>query len=354
MAVYFVTGKLGGGKTLMSVGKIKEKLLKNLPVATNLELNLSALVGNKAKQCRVYRMPDKPDIQDFEAIGRGNESYDESKNGLIVLDECGTWFNSRQWADKTRQAVINWLLHARKLGWDIIFIVQDISIVDKQARLALAEHVVYCRRFDRLTVPFVGPLYSLFVGGKLPLPKVHLGIVRYGDSQTAMKVDSWLTLGFDLYQAYDTKQAFSDFYENRVYSVLPPFYTKGRYMVRMDVKNIMRMTKIYFKRYSRILAFALGAVGSYALAYLQYYQEPLTVVQEVNTVSLSETLSGYSISSYTNLPFSRPYYEISNNATGLTLDSKQLHEMGYGLQYGGACRLTVVDSLGASVDVTCY
>nr|WP_240297107.1 zonular occludens toxin domain-containing protein [Escherichia coli] len=60
--------------------------------------------------------------------------------------------------DKDRQPVIDWFLHARKLGWDIIFLIQDISIMDKQARLALAEHVVYCRRSDKLNIPLLAPL----------------------------------------------------------------------------------------------------------------------------------------------------------------------------------------------------
>ncbi|WP_430623398.1 zonular occludens toxin domain-containing protein [Escherichia coli] len=97
-------------------------------------------------------------------MGIGNTSYDESRNGLLVLDECGTWFNSRSWGDKDRQPVIDWFLHARKLGWDIIFLIQDISIMDKQARLALAEHVVYCRRSDKLNIPFVGSIMNLVSG----------------------------------------------------------------------------------------------------------------------------------------------------------------------------------------------
>src|SRR5690606_41824258 len=64
---------------------------------------------------------------------------------VVPLFPYTTLFRS----DKGRTAVIDWCLHARKLGWDIIFIVQNISIVDKQARLALGEHLVICRRLDR-------------------------------------------------------------------------------------------------------------------------------------------------------------------------------------------------------------
>lgn len=263
MAVYVVTGKLGAGKTLVAVGKIKDKLNRGCKVATNLDLNLDKLIGEKPKQTLCYRIPDKPVLADLESIGTGTDSYDENKNGLLVLDECGTWFNARSWNDKSRQDVINWFLHARKLGWDIIFLIQDLSIMDKQARVALAEHVVYCRRLDRVTLPFVGGIYSFFTGSKVPLPKVHLGIVKYGDSPQSMTVERWTYTGRALYPAYDTKQAFSDHYPHGTYSMLPPWYTHGMHRVPRDARFYMKMTRIYWKRFNRpflsLASFGLGA-----------------------------------------------------------------------------------------------
>lgn len=262
MAVYFVTGKLGAGKTLIAVSKIRERLAAGRPVATNLDLNLVNMCGPKAKTPHVYRLPDKPSLADFEVIGKGNDSYDESKNGLVVLDECGTWFNSRTWGDKERQAIINWFLHARKLGWDLIFIVQNIAIVDKQARLTLAEHVVYCRRLDKLTIPFLSTITRIFANKPLRLPKLHIASVKYGDEQNALRVERWVYWGTDLYSAYDTKQAFSDYYEHATYRVLTPWLSRGRYMVPLTWSNLMRMTKIHWKRFSRpIVAGAFFALG---------------------------------------------------------------------------------------------
>ncbi|MGE6606798.1 zonular occludens toxin domain-containing protein [Halomonas sp. NPDC076908] len=262
MAVYVVTGKLGAGKTLVAVGKIKDKLIQGCKVATNLDLNLDKLIGENAKLTRCYRIPDKPVLADLESIGTGTDEYDENKNGLLVLDECGTWFNARSWNDKSRQDVINWFLHARKLGWDIIFLIQDLSIMDKQARVALAEHVVYCRRLDRVAVPFVGAIYSAFVGSKMPMPKVHLGIVKYGDSPQSLTVERWTYTGRHLYPAYDTKQAFSDHYPHGTYSVLPPWLTHGMHRVPRDARFYMKMTRIYWKRFNRpflsLASFALG------------------------------------------------------------------------------------------------
>lgn len=282
MAVYFVTGKLGSGKSLAAVGRIRDYLHRGSPVATNLDIRLEKMFGEKAKRACVYRVPDKPGIDDLNAIGIGNASYDESKNGLLVLDECGTWFNSRQWADKERQQVINWFLHARKLGWDIIFIVQNIQIVDKQARLTMAEHVVYCRRLDKMTIPFLSIIWKLFTGSPLHLPRMHVASVRYGDQPTSLIVDRWWYLGLDLYDCYDTKQVFSDFYPHSTYQLLPPWYAIGRYRLPLTWSKAMRLTRIHWKRFSRpIVAGAFFCVG---VAAAILFREPLEVVAQAQAV----------------------------------------------------------------------
>jgi len=281
MAVYFITGKLGSGKTLVSVGKIRDALREGRKVATNLDLRLEHLAGKQAKKATVYRLPDKPVAHDMFALGSGNTSYDEEKNGLIVLDECGTWFNSRDWQDKSRKALIDWLLHARKLGWDILFIIQDVSMIDKQARKSICEHVVYCRRLDRLAIPVLDMLAKLVRKKGIPKPKLHLAIVKYGDLPNSLTVDKWLYRGTDLYPCYDTKQAFIDDYPHSLYQVLPPYYSHGRYSVPLNWKNLMRMTKIYLKRFSQV--FLLGAgltVGAFAGAYINQ-SDPVPVVESV-------------------------------------------------------------------------
>ncbi|ARU88506.1 zonular occludens toxin domain-containing protein [Pseudomonas sp. M30-35] len=278
MAVYFVTGKLGSGKTLAAVGRIKDKLHAGCKVATNLDIRLEKMFGEKSRRAVVYRLPDKPGIDDLDAIGIGNPSYDESKNGLLVLDECGTWFNSRQWADKERQQVINWFLHARKKGWDVIFIVQNIAIVDKQAKLALAEHVVYCRRLDKMSIPGISIIWKIITGDPLRLPKLHVASVRYGDLPTSLIVDRWWYWGFDLYDCYDTKQAFSDFYPHSTYQLLAPWYVIGRYRLPLTWNKIMRLTKIHWKQFSRpIVAGAFFAAG---IAAAIYFRDPVVIPAE--------------------------------------------------------------------------
>lgn len=208
MAVYFLTGKLGSGKTLCAVGKIRDYLEQGRAVATNLDINLDKLLPAKSKQY-LTRIPDKPRLSDMQMLGKGCIEEDESKYGAIVLDELGTWFNTRNWNDKSRLPLIDWFLHARKMHWDIFFIVQDVDNIDKQLRNSLCEHLVVCKRSDRLTIPLIGPLLKS-MGFEKVLPKIHIAKVFYGDTESSVSVGRWWYRGKDLYQAYDTAQVFTD------------------------------------------------------------------------------------------------------------------------------------------------
>jgi zonular occludens toxin Zot len=242
MAVYFITGKLGSGKTLVTVGKILEYMMRGRPIATNLDLYPEKFASRNSK-VTYTRLPDKPRVSDLELIGEGNPTPNEENNGLLVLDECGTWLNSRTWNDPERKGFVDWMLHARKLGWDVLFIIQNIEIVDKQIKLGLCEHLVVCKRLDRLQIPFLSRISKMFRDKPLNFPKIHRARVFYGDSLSDMLADVWTYQGRHLYTAYDTRQAFTldeqIIDDNPVdmratYSVLSRWHTEGRYTIEPE------------------------------------------------------------------------------------------------------------------------
>jgi len=253
MAVYFVTGKLGAGKSLAAVGRIRDYLRQGRRVATNLDIYLDEMAAPMSKET-ITRLPDKPRIEDLRSIGRGDgrevgdKYYNEDEFGLLVLDELGAWFNSRNWNDKGRFDVIQWFLHARKLRWDVLFLVQSTDVVDNQLKETLCEHLVVTRRLDRLPIPLIGPLLS-WVGIKLMLPKIHIGTVFYGDNEQSFKVDRWVYRAKDLYRCYDTGQQFAHdvLWHNgeqvdmrAPYTVLSAYHLRGRYMQRFDWRALLR------------------------------------------------------------------------------------------------------------------
>lgn len=241
--VYYVTGGLGSGKSSACVAKIKEALEQGRRVATNLDLNLEKLVGPWAKQTDVLRVPDHPTIDDLNFIGEGyadadSRNYDESRFGLLVLDELGTWFNSREWNKPGRREVVNWLLHARKRRWILLLIIQDLDLLDSQARAATAkDFVVYCQNLSKYSVPVLNPLWKLLTGRRLALPSIHLAVVKNGFSVGALTSDRWVYSTAPLRDAYNTRQLFidRDAHESTgLATMLTPWLVAGRYTIKKD------------------------------------------------------------------------------------------------------------------------
>lgn len=218
MAVYSVEGKLGTGKTKFCVWRAQQALLEGRKVASNVDLHLQHLVKNRSTN--YVRVPDKPTAFDLECIGHGNpDSYDEDKNGILILDELATWLNTRSFQDKTRAPLIDWLIHARKHGWDVFLIVQDSGMIDKQVREALVEYRCRCMRFDKVKIPFLGAFLGMFSRRAAYMPRMHSVAARLGEGANAIVAERWMYRGDDLHAAYDTRQIFRTDYEDGAYSV---------------------------------------------------------------------------------------------------------------------------------------
>jgi len=231
MPVFSVEGKLGTGKTKFAVWRAQCALREGRRVASNVDLNLAKLTPELAST--YIRIPDKPNAADLNAIGHGNpDSYDEDKNGVLILDELGTWLNSRSFQDKGRAPLLDWLIHARKLGWDVYLIVQDANMIDRQVREALIEYQCKCMRMDKVKIPLIGgilkDLCSLvgIKGGYLP--RFHLVAARLGSGQNAVVSERWQYRGDWLHKCYDTRQVFRTDYPHGAHSVLHPEYFAGQ------------------------------------------------------------------------------------------------------------------------------
>lgn len=220
MAVYSVEGKLGTGKTKFCVWMAQQAMRAGRAVASNVELNPIKLTPERPRN--YIRIPDKPTADDLAAIGHGNpDNYDEEKNGVLILDELGTWLNARSFQDKSRAGVIDWLIHARKHGWDVFLIVQDANMIDKQVRESLIEYQCRCIRLDKIRIPFIGKLLGIIGGRAGYLPRMHITTARVGYGVNAIVAERWTYRGDDLHAAYDTRQIFRSDYPHGAFCPLP-------------------------------------------------------------------------------------------------------------------------------------
>lgn len=227
--IYVITGHLGSGKSLLAVRLAHDYLKAGRKVASNITLNLDKLLEPTSKAAAT-KLPYVPNEGHLEALGHGYDGkYDESKFGLVLLDEAGKWLNSRDWADKERRGLFAWLTHARKKGWDVALIVQDYEALDAQIRRSITEVYIYCVRLDRIKVPYL----------PIRLPRIHRGKGLYGGPQ-GEKYKTWTAQGDDYFAAYDTRESVrsEELYDDAgkpvdargLSSMLPAWHLRGRYL----------------------------------------------------------------------------------------------------------------------------
>ena len=285
MPTYAVTGKLGGGKTLFAVQQAVNRLEKGLKVAANVDLYPERFFKPWWDQSRVrfMRVPDRPSREDLDALGIGNETSDETKNGLLILDEAATILNARTFQNEGRSDMIDWFLHARKLGWDLIFISQSLSMLDKQIRDALVEYLVVVRRFDRYRIPFLA-----WFGIKINMPRVHFAIVRYGTGPNSMVSERIFFRGNNLFNVYDTRQLIMG-QVSGCYSVLSPYHLKGRFMKVAQIAKIAA-------RSAWFSGIVLGALVVYLIMTFWPQKKVVPVVsQKIQEVSIVRRTDGTAI-----------------------------------------------------------
>lgn len=89
-----------------------------------------------------------------------DEGHTITREGQIklIIDECQLVFNSRDWNSPSRRDWLSFFTQHRKLGFDVILIAQDISMLDKQIRSVIE---IDCHHYKLNNFGLAGSLLSL-------------------------------------------------------------------------------------------------------------------------------------------------------------------------------------------------
>lgn len=253
----FIEGVKRSGKTKYAIDLIHDYLKRGRTVATNLDLYLDKM-GN-IKNPHVIRIPDHPRSIDLLNLGAGypeleesDSNYDESKNGLVVIDELLTHLNSRSFKDKDRLAIVSWFVQMGKYGWDLVLIGQDFEGVDKQLRDTTIDQLVNVKSgANYFGFGFLNAVaHKLFDVFKVP----KFSVARFYDGKSKTRkaqgyqfyIKSWCHPWYNTAQKFlpdlmNTKRG--DLVDMRaVYSMVPTEQLKKWYLITDKVKEVKEKT----------------------------------------------------------------------------------------------------------------
>lgn len=125
MSLYVYSGVPGSGKTYHAVRDIR---YNKAPVVTNVQISNIPNVAVLPLREITPRLLMAFSNRYFE-----EHPYKEN-HLLLVIDEAQLLFNARSWNDEGRFDWLEFLSQHRKYGYRIIFVAQDITMIDKQFR----------------------------------------------------------------------------------------------------------------------------------------------------------------------------------------------------------------------------
>lgn len=239
--IYAVCGKLGGGKSLSCVCAMVNHIRNGGYVVTNIALNLeniSRSIRQPLSRVKSLYLYIDANSCNPELFPHGDlRGTPNGRRVICVIDESAEWFSSLDSAKSMRQW-ISWLRHSDKLGTDIFFIVQDLSMLNKQGRL-LINRMIVCIDMAKFKFPIIRcqPFFWL---------KSYIRLVEHDAITKEVIGVSWLHKNKEIFSYYNTADLFGLTYfssSNSAYvSVVPRHYSyhlKGKlqWIVILTVVN---------------------------------------------------------------------------------------------------------------------
>jgi zona occludens toxin (predicted ATPase) len=156
------SGTPGSGKSLHAARKIEFYLRrKKRTVIANFPINMD-LISKKGKRktgAFIYRTNEELTVPYLKKYARENHRAGKEHQSIIVIDEAGIMFNSRDWDSWDRKAWIKFMMTHRHYGYDLILISQVDRLIDRQIR-AFLEFDVKHRKANNFKT--IGLLLSVF------------------------------------------------------------------------------------------------------------------------------------------------------------------------------------------------
>lgn len=197
--IYLFTGTPGSGKSLHVAEMVYYKVKWKHPVLCNFEVNKGLF-----KDSRSFRyVPNESLTPEYlTEYARDYFKLQPFREGQItlVIDECQTIFQSRDWRAADRNDWVTWFTQHRKLGYNVYLVCQYHEMIDKQIR-TLVEYEVSHRKVNN--VGMFGRVVNVLMVGH---PLVCAVTKWYGQK---MRLGSdWFVGRKKFYRLYDTLKVF--------------------------------------------------------------------------------------------------------------------------------------------------
>jgi len=155
------SGTPGSGKSLNTARRIRTELLRGKTVIANFPINTTLISKNGKRKIGRFIYLKNDELTTDYLTKHAIENHRAGKEGqsLLVVDEAGIMYNSRDYGNWDRKAWINFFMTHRHYGYNVILVAQIDRLIDKQIR-AFIEYDIKHRKANNFKT--IGLILSIF------------------------------------------------------------------------------------------------------------------------------------------------------------------------------------------------
>jgi len=200
--ITLVTGKIGGGKTILSLFHALEHLSKGGLVISNIALRFEDCYKYVLKNYKRHIRPEQIIFHDFEELPYFMDSPDFRRGTtelkvLVIIDECHIFYHADSSKAKFYKPVLDFLTLSRKFDVDIYLITQEPTTLYSQFRHQ-CQFTYYCLDMRQ---------QSISVFGQLPM--MGLQWSKRDTKSNSLQYRGVTKISQLLFNCFDTKQTYS-------------------------------------------------------------------------------------------------------------------------------------------------
>jgi len=156
------SGTPGSGKSLHVAREIEAQLKgSKRSVIANFPINMNLITKNGKRKTGsfIYRKNDELTSDFLIEYAKQNHVAGKEAQSIVVIDEAGIMFNSRDFGSWDRKGWINFFMTHRHYGYNIILVAQIDRLIDRQIR-AFIEYNILHRKVNNYKT--MGLIISIF------------------------------------------------------------------------------------------------------------------------------------------------------------------------------------------------
>jgi zona occludens toxin len=200
------TGSVGSGKSYHAIElgldwlRVGKNVIANFPIKPPKKYLFKKSQLKWEEKLTRWEYKEEISVEVLMALSLANGWFGKESQCLVIIDEAGIMFNSRDWQHEaqSRMKWIKFLSQSRKFGYDFIFVCQMDRMIDRQIRGLVEYEVKHLKANNSIFFKWL----SIF--------KISLFMYVYKWYQTKMKGNLRLSM-FKKWVAdrYDTMRIFN-------------------------------------------------------------------------------------------------------------------------------------------------